>query len=395
MQWKREMARRRMCRTCQVLLVEAACCTVLPSSAGAAASGGGAPESPKVLVATTGNHSERIRTIPITRHPGREKRAVMSMKPDELPDFATGDRVKVTAEVQFTVNCVNDSFPRCVGPAYKYNPVIHTSLLLAAGKNTTGGKRSTEISDRKRNVCRQKLPMREHHCVITFTHAGFTLKDGKPPPCRPDSCRINLVASASNPSARGGDLLMVGGQRPDGSIPQDRGRINAVRFHPADQSRIEGEKSKKRFDRRVDPDFHKHVVYSKQLKELEAGEQLEVSGKLKTDISGLPYNLRESAQLILTARRRATHPNDAVRRAATLGGEVDELNGFNCTRNRLSCVIRKVGVVRIERDLDQPLFVNLVTIVGPKKTRPRPGDHVKIGDGGHVRVVRYPPHLRG
>ncbi|HZA89183.1 MAG TPA: hypothetical protein VE401_03040 [Solirubrobacterales bacterium] len=395
MQRKREMARRRLCRTCHVLLVEAACFTVLPSWAGAAASRGGAPESPKVLVATTGNHSERIRTIPITRQPGREKRAVMSMKPDELPDFVTGDRVKVTAEVQFTVNCVNDGFPRCVGPAYKYNPVIHTSLLLTGGKNTTGGKRSTRISGDKRNICRQRPPRREHHCVITFTHAGFTVQEGKPPRCWPDTCRINLVASASNPSARGGDLLMVGGQRPDGSIPQDRGRINAIRFHPADQPRIEGEKSDKRFDRRVDPDFHKHVVYSMQLNELEAGEQLEASGKLRTEISGLPYNLRESVQLILTARRQATHPNDAVRRAATLGGEVDELNGFNCTRNRPSCVISKVGVVQIERDLDQPLFVNLVTIVGPKKTRPRPGDHVKIGDGGHVRVVRYPPHLHG
>jgi hypothetical protein len=373
----------------------AACLAALVLSAAAGASRGAAPEPPKVLVATTGNQSERVRTIPITRRAGRERRVVMSMKPDELPEFTVGDRVKVTAEVQFTVNCVNNGFPRCVGPAYKYNPVVHTSLVLARGKGTVGGKRSTRISGGKRDICRQRLPLREHHCVITFTDAGFTLRKGKPAPCPPDSCRINLVASASNPSAGVGDLLMVGGQRPDGSIPQDRGRINAIRFHPGDQPTIAGQTSGEPVHRRVDPDFRKHVVYSKQLNELEAGEQLEVSGKLRTKIGGLPYNVRTSAQLVLTARSKATHPNDAVRRAAKLGGQIDELNGFNCTRNRPSCVIRKVGVVQIEQNLDQPLFVNLITIVGPKKTRPGPGDQVKIAGGGHVRVVRYPPQLHG
>ena len=368
---------------------------MLALSVGTAASQEPAPESQKVLVGTTGNQSERMRTIPITRQAGREKRVVMSMKPDELPDFTTGDRVKVTSEVQFTVNCVNNGFPRCVGPAYKYNPVVHTRLLLADGKNTTGGKKATRISGGKRDICRQRLPLREHHCVITFTDAGFTLQEGKPPPCRPDTCRINLVASAYNPKAGARDLLMVGGQQPDGSIPQDRGRINVIRFHPGDQPMIHGETSGDPVSKRVDLDFHKHVVYSKQLNDLEAGEQLEVSGKLRTKISGLPYNVRTSAQLILTARRNATHPNDAVRSAATLGGEIDELNGFNCTRNRPSCVIRKVGVIQIEQNVDQPLFVNLVTIVGPKKTRPRPGDRVKIAGGGHVRVVRYPPYLKG
>jgi hypothetical protein len=37
--------------------------------------------APRVLVGTTGNHSERTRAIPITRERGRETRVVMSMKP--------------------------------------------------------------------------------------------------------------------------------------------------------------------------------------------------------------------------------------------------------------------------------------------------------------------------
>ena len=112
--------------------------------------------APRVLVSTTGNQSERIRTIPIARKPGREKRVVMSMKPHEVPDFVPGDRMKVTAEVQFTVNCLNNGFPRCVGPAYHYNPVIRTNLVLARGKETTGGRQAVEISPTKRDVCRQR-----------------------------------------------------------------------------------------------------------------------------------------------------------------------------------------------------------------------------------------------
>ena len=56
---------------------------------------------------------------------------------------------------------------------------------------------------------------------------------------------------------------MVGGQQPDGSIPQDRGRVNAIRFHPGDQPKISPVKSKAAVRRHVDPDYDKHVVYSK------------------------------------------------------------------------------------------------------------------------------------
>ena len=114
--------------------------------------------APRVLVSTTGNHSERTRTIPITRERRRERRVVMSMKPREVPDFVPGDRVKVTAEVQFSTNCLTPRGPRCVGPAYHYDPVVRTRLVLAHGRKTTGGKRAVRVSRTKRNVCRQRRP---------------------------------------------------------------------------------------------------------------------------------------------------------------------------------------------------------------------------------------------
>jgi hypothetical protein len=353
--------------------------------------------APRVLVSTTGNHSERTRTIPITRERGRETRVVMSMKPREVPDFVPGDRVKVTAEVQFSTNCLTPRGPRCVGPAYHYDPVVRTRLVLAHGRKTTGGKRAVRVSRTKRNVCRQRRPFREHHCVITFTKAGFTLREGHPPPCPLDSCRVNLVADAHNPSARSGHRLIVGGLKAKARIPHDRGRMNAIRFHPSDQPEIPALETTHRLTRRF---LGKRVVYSQRLDPpFEAGEQLEASGKMEAEISHLPYNVRISAQLILGARRTAFHSTNTVRRVANLDGEISEQNVFNCTRNRPSCTFRKVGALQIEQVTElrpnQPLFVNLVVAVAPKRTTAAPGDKVRIPGRGHVRVVRFPAELKG
>jgi hypothetical protein len=353
--------------------------------------------APRVLVSTTGNESERVRTIPITRQPGREKRVVMSMEPQEVPDFAPGDRMTVTAEVQFTVNCLPEQQQerRCIGPAYSYDPVVHTSLVLAEGEETTGGERAVRISPTKRNICRQQLPFREHHCVVTFTDAGFTLREGDSPPCPLDSCRLNLVAEADHRNARSGHRLIVGGLKATGTILQDRGRINAIRFHPGDQPEIPEAQTKLRMLEQVVPDLQKHVVYSQPLLQLEAGEQLEVSGKLETDISHLTYNTLTSVELILAARPEATGSSDAVKRVATLDGEIAEQNGFNCTQNRPSCTFRKVGVMQIEQAADRPLFVNLVASFGPKRATAAPGDRVMVTRGGRLNIVRFPAELKG
>jgi hypothetical protein len=341
--------------------------------------------APRVLVSTTGNASERVRTIPITRQQGLEKRVVMSMEPQEVPDFVRGDRMKVTAEVQFTVNCLPEQRQerRCIGPAYNYDPLVRTSLVLAQGDETTGGGGAV------------RLPFREHHCVVTFTEAGFTLRAGDRPPCPPDSCRVNLVAEADHPNARSGHKLIVGGLKATGAILQDRGRINAIRFHPGDQPEIPEAQTKLRMLEEVVPDLQKHVVYSQPLLRLEAGEQLEVSGKLETDISHLTYNTLTSVELILAARPEATGSSDAVKRVAALDGEIAEQNGFNCTQNRPSCTFRKVGVMQMEQAADRALFVNLVASFGAKRTAPAFGDMVIVTGRGGLSVVRFPAELKG
>jgi hypothetical protein len=347
----------------------------------------------RVRVATTGNHSERIETVPVSRRAGRQKRVAISMSPRRLPSLASGDRLKATAEVQVTVNCVAPS-RRCVGPVYHYNPVIDARLILARRKRTTGGRGAIPISGRKREICRQRQP-REHHCVIVFTRGRIEIGEPGKLSCALDGCRLNLVLDAHNRKAGRHDKIMVGGQRPDGTIPQDRGRVNAIRFHPAGRSRAQLLRTHRRVHDRLNPNLEKRVVYSQRLRGLEAGDQLAVEAKMETDISHLPYSTVIASHLILADGRRATSRGKAGR-VASLNGAIDESNAFNCTRNKESCLTQKVGVLRLKRDPatrsgDQiPLYVNLVARAGPKQASASRGDRVKVtGDGG-LRVVRYP-----
>ena len=172
--------------------------------------------------------------------------------------------------------------------------------------------------------------------------------------------------------------------------------MNAIRFHPSDQPEIPALETTHRLTRRF---LGKRVVYSQRLDPpFEEGEQLEASGKMDAEISHLPYNVRVSAQLILGASSAAFHPK-TVRPVASLGGEISEENVFNCTRNRPSCTFRKVGAVQIEQVTElrpnQPLFVNLVVAVAPKRTTAAPGDKVMVTGQGGLSVVRFPAELNG
>ena len=194
------------------------------SSASLATAEGIEAEPDEARVSTSGNLSELIKKLPITRDEGAKPRVVMSLGPDRLHRLRRGDRLKVSAEVQVTVNCDNPT-PRCVGPIYDYNPIGHAQLVLSDGKGATRGM---PLSESRRFVCRQKLPDREHHCVIVFTGVGADIGKLRSLPCPPDHCFVNLVMDAHHPRARSGEVLLIGGNRPDGSIPQDRGRVNAI-----------------------------------------------------------------------------------------------------------------------------------------------------------------------
>jgi hypothetical protein len=375
-------------RTAVVGLV--ACCALAAASPAGSQPVRGDPE---VRVATTGNGSELVKTLPITRRPGASERVVMSMGPQTLPDLQQGDRVRITAEFQVTGNCGHLD-PRCIGRVYHYAPELTGRLILAGEARATGGPDMIQIARTKHEECTQRRPDYEHHCVLVFTsRAGFAVTAAGFP-CPLDACFVNLVAGASNPRARPGDVIAVGGLRPDGTIPQDRGRINAIRYRGMTPSDSRTSSIDVPTRRALPPDLKKRVVYSAPLDSLERGEQLAVSATMRTDISRLRYAVRTSARLILADSALATRQGPLVKRVAVGEGEISENNGSNCTQDEGTCTTRKVGVVEIRRDAPRPLYVNLVTVLGPKVHRAHYDDRVIIRRGG-IRVTRFAAELNG
>lgn len=346
-------------------------------------------ERDRVRVSTTGDNSELIDRIPITKRAGTKPRVVMSLGPDRLPTLQSGDRLRVSSEVQLTVNCDVKS-PRCVGPLYHYNPEANVSLRVTGSRGSTGG---VLLAPSKRTVCRQRLPQREHHCVIVFSKAELNVGAVGSLPCPPDACFVNLVIDAYDKRAGKGDVLLVGGNRPDGSIPQDRGRVNAIVFSPGDGDYPQPLRSDVRVRGALPLDLKSRVVYSQRLTNVREGDQLEVDAAVFTDISHLRYNAVTTTRIVLAERRRATHSGAFARRLGG-DGEITESNGYNCTLNKPTCISRKAGVLRVTRDsvLDgklRPVYVNVVLTVGPKRKEAKPDDRQYVLRRGGLEVTRY------
>jgi hypothetical protein len=357
---------------------------------------------PRVLVATSGNYSETRKTIPITRNASAKRRVVMSMSARRLPDLRVHDRLKLTAEVQVTVDC-REPGARCAGRPYLYNPRIGSQLVLSKGRNATGGSKADPVSARQVTSCRGKpLSSRQHHCVIVFTGASFDVRRMGALPCEPDSCRVNLVMDAHNRHARHGNKLVVGANKPSGRIVQDRGRINAVRLRPGAQPPPPVAVSRTRRHRSIPVDQKRTVVLSKRLVGLRKGTQLEVHARYKADVSHLPYTTRVTTHMILARGPRATVTSPRVAAmTSSFHGQIAEANGSNCTKVQTPCPYTKVGVLRMRRDAvtrsgrPLPLYVNVYAVSNPKRAKPRHGDRMAVLARPRLRVARYRPALLG
>lgn len=359
--------------------------------AGAKPGGGGGNDQEErdvVRVATSGSYSERVEKLPITRKAGDEERVVMSLTPRQLPSLAKGDKLKLSSEVQVTLNCP-DRMERCVGPPYKYDPEVAARLVLAKSADS---RRGVQIGRTKKASCQQRRP-RQHHCVYVITDAAKRIGKLKKLPCPRDACFVNLVMGASNPRARKNDVLIVGGNKPSGAIPQDRGRINAVLFSPGEGNYPRPRKTRERITPQLPLDLKRHVVYSQKLRNVRAGQQIAVAADVVTERTGLPYSVRTSSQLILAGSRDEVEPGPFARRLGGKG-EIGEANGFNCTRDHKTCTTRKVGVLRFARSArtkgrSRPVFVNLVMIAGAKRVDPADGDTYEVLKRGGLSVTRY------
>jgi hypothetical protein len=387
----------------------------------AASAGAFNSDEPYKALVKTKDNAEQTDYLDITQTQGESPKVVMSLQP---PSLSAGDRLNLSSELEVTTDCFQNP-DHCalysdgrVGLPYNFNPRVDTQLVLASTNTDTcaGGPSATctPINDLKELRCRQRLPDRNHHCVLVFPEASFDVpEDASALACLPNDCHVNLVASAWNDNVddQYGYRLIVGEDEPDGSTVQDKGRINAVRLHPDP----EGTGPVRSYST-ADPvatslqvgdqsTLNHTVIFSQPLQNLKDDEQLAVSANMNTDNSALPYNTLIQSKLILTDGHRATTVSDAARKDSTLNGEIAEGNGFNCTHLQFTslmtgspwdnpCLTQKVGVIRMIKDGDK-LFVNLV--VGTKAVggaTPTPGDAIQV-TGGDLQVVRYSASRKG
>ena len=193
----------------------------------------------------------------------------------------------------------------------------------------------------------------------------------------------------------------MGADRPNGTVRQDGGRLNAIvlRGKVPPPKRYE---TRHRVSRSVPiaprGRAGRRAVYSQRINRLHKGDVLEVKARHRITISSLPYNSFIGTHLILTHGPHAVAPNALARRAIGARGEITEANGFNCTHGpsayRDPCVTKKAGGVRIRHRVARrghpvPMYVNVVVAGGPKRAMPQPSDRMRVLRGGGLEIRRY------
>lgn len=353
--------------------------------------------------ATTGNDSELLKTIPIGKRLRSKERVVMSLNPGNLGDLADGDRLDATAEVEVSVclkpNELHGSDRPCIGRTYGYDPMVQARLVLASGRNATGGLNLG--SDRL--TCTQSQPNRNHHCVLVIVDGGANIGDVSKLGCNAATCHVNLVLSAAHRSAKSADKLVVGADEGGKTINGDKGRVNVVRYRSGDGERVQSTVTSASRAGSIPiaaegADVRERSIYAVELAGLRIGEQLVIDAKLVSRIGSHPYNAFQVTSLVLSESPDSTSREGWPERVGDLNGQISEANGFNCTQGSSAhedpCTARKVGVLEITRDSPRTLYVNLVAGMAAQAdfdNRHKSSDAAKVTDDGFLRVYRYAP----
>jgi hypothetical protein len=377
---------------------------VLAALALAASAGAGVlPEPKKAELATTGNDSELVTSVPIATSPGLKDRVVMSLGPEELKRIEVGDRMRVSGEVQVSTTCVARG-PRCVGRRYEFNPTISARIVLAAAPEVTAADYA--LSETKQVLCKQRRPNRNHHCTLVFPNVETPVLDLAALPCPDNACYLNMVLGASNHNAKRGNRVVLGADRPDGGVKQDKGRLNVVQARsdvpaPTEQTSAElvnpslplteGKKEKRR------------VIHSVPIAAPVKSEVLAFDGGYTATIDQLPFNTFLSSRVIVGETPTSTAPAGLAKSSVQFGGDATEANGFNCTQGPSGyptpCAVAKAGAIRITQDavdeatgLPATLYVNLVSSAKPLLAQKvKRSQQVLVSPTTGLKVTRYTP----
>lgn len=383
----------------------AALLVIVPASTAEAGLGNEGKE-PGPLLKTTGNDSELKRAVPITLNRYDKERVAMSLGPEKLPRLRAGDSIRVSGEVQVSTTCVARG-ERCVGRRYDFNPFVTARIVLAGAEDAAAP--AIPLSGERQVKCTQRRPQRNHHCTIAFQNLLATMGDASTLPCADSNqCYLNLLVGAWHRKARPGNRVVLGADRPDGSVAQDKGRLNVVHTAaglPGPSEHFSGDLVNTSLPLREQGKAKRRVVHSIPVPGLSKGEVIAVDGSYLATIDPIPYNTFIATRVILADSPIAGVTSDVAKPVGQFRGAVTETNGFNCTQGasgfRTPCTVEKAGAIRINQDATDPatgqpltLYVNLV---GSAKPLLYPMQHVKrwhqvvLSPVGGLRVFRYTP----
>jgi hypothetical protein len=296
--------------------------------------------------------------------------------------------------------------PKCIGRPYgKLNPTIAARIVLAPEpKADAPSLPLTGPSVTKR--CKQRRPNRNHHCTLAIPNTLTPVPDPGGLPCSPGDCYVNMLVSASNRKAKKGNVVVLGADRPDGSVAQDKGRLNVVQARaevpaPTESSSnqlvgdslplTEGKKEKRR------------VVYSLPIVSPRKGEVLAFDASFRADIARMRFNTFIASRVIVADSPTATSPNGVAKSSSLFRGQATEGNGFNCTLGRSGytnpCTVVKSGATRITRDVADTvsgpgtLYLNVVGAGKPLLTEKIQGaPRIPVSAvGAGLTLHRYSP----
>ena len=312
----------------------------------------GAPTGPPPAeLATTGNSSELIETVPIARKRNEQPRVVMSLSPEKLEPIEAGDRLRASGEMQVSTTCVAPD-TRCVGRPYETNPTITARIVLADSQDPAAP--SMPLSQTTTKRCKQTRPNRNHHCTLTIPNLETSVPDPSGLPCPPSACYVNLIVTAQNKRAKRGNVVVVGADEPDGSVKQDKGRLNLVQAHADVPAPTRSSSAAV-----VTPDLpvtlpdkeRKRVVYSVPIPAPQKGEVLSFDATFQISINSLRYNSFIASRVMLGETPTSTKSTGLARTTMPFRGQATESNGFNCTLGSSGyanpCTVVKAGAARI------------------------------------------------
>jgi hypothetical protein len=388
----------------------AAALLALAAGPAAAESGGSAsdpgrpaavkPRVASVRFATSGDHSEIRERVPIAPRKWGEKRVAMTIPPARLPALHKGSVLRTTGEVQLSTTCIDFNAVRCIGRHYAFSPREDARIVVAARRGATGGDHVMPVGQAHSLRCHQPLPDRNHHCVLVFPPTTTRIPDPHRLPCRPAACRLNLVVEADHPRARKGQVVLVGADTPNGSVRQDKGRLNAiVRHGKVDSKRFRtAERRSRAVPIAPSGKSGRRVIYSQRINKLRKGDVLEANARHVVTIGSLAYPTFVGTDVILARGPHALSSAGLPRQVAGGSGDLTEQNGFNCTHGPSAyqdpCRTPKAGGVRIVRNARRdgkpvPLWINVVCAGAPKGVTAKPGDRMRVLPRGELVVRRY------